>query len=58
LNINNNNNDNEPRIMKLVGHVTCVGDKSNASKVAVGRLKERNHLEDVRIDDSVILNRT
>ena len=32
-----------------------MGELSNASKVAVGKMKERDHLEDVGMDDSVIL---
>ena len=42
-------------MMKRAGHVACMGDKSSASKVAVGKLKEGDHLEDVSIDDGVIL---
>jgi len=32
-----------------------MGGKSNAYNFGVGKLKERDHLEDVSIDDSVVL---
>jgi hypothetical protein len=32
------------------------GENKNACKVLVGRPKERDHLEDLSVDDSIIFN--
>jgi hypothetical protein len=42
--------------MREAGHVAHVDEKRNAYRVLVGKLKERDHLESLRIDGRLILN--
>jgi len=41
--------------MGWVGHVACMGERTDEYKVLVGRPNGRNHLEDLSVDGSIIL---
>jgi hypothetical protein len=41
--------------MRWVGHVAHMGDRRGAVRVLVGKPKERDHLEDLRVDGSITL---
>jgi len=41
--------------MRCSGHVTHVGESRGAYRVLMGKLRERNHLEDVGVDGRIIL---
>ena len=43
------------RRTRWAGNVACMGVKRNAYKVLAGKLKERDHLEELHIDGKVIL---
>jgi hypothetical protein len=43
------------RRMKWVGHVTCLVDTGNAYRFWLEELKGRDHLEDLGMDGSIIL---
>jgi hypothetical protein len=44
--------------MRWVGHVACMCDRRCAYRFLVGDMMERNHLEDLRIDGSILLKGT
>jgi hypothetical protein len=41
--------------MRWARHVALRGKKKNAYRALVGNLKEREHLEDLRVDGRIIL---
>ena len=41
--------------MRYAGHVARMGDRRGAFKVVVGKLSERDHLEDLDLDGMLIL---
>ena len=43
------------RIMRYVGHIGHVGESRNAHRVLVGKLRERDHWEDLGINGNLIL---
>lgn len=44
------------RIMRLAGYDKCMGDTRYACISLIGKLKERDHLENISVRDSVVLN--
>jgi hypothetical protein len=45
------------RRMRGAGHVARMGDKKSSSKFWQENVKERDYLEDVRLDGTIILKR-
>jgi len=43
------------RRMRWVGHVARMGDRSDAYRVLVADLRDRDHLEDLGLDGRIIL---
>jgi hypothetical protein len=43
------------RIMRVVGHMACMGKRRRAYRGLTGNLRERNHLEDPDVDIRMIL---
>ena len=41
--------------MRWAGHVERLGEKINTQQVLIGMLNERDHLEDLLVDERIIL---
>ena len=41
--------------LRWAGYVACMGDRRGAYRVLVGDLRERDHLQDLGIDERIIL---
>jgi len=41
--------------MRWAGHVACMGERRGASRVLVGKLEGKDHLEDPGVDGRIIL---
>ena len=42
------------RRMRWAGHVARIGDRRGAYRVLVGKMRERDHLEDLAVDGRII----
>jgi hypothetical protein len=45
------------RGMRRAGHVARMGEMRNAYKISVGKLKWKDHLQDLGVDGKIILER-
>jgi len=45
------------RRMRYAGHVACMGERKRVCRVLLGNLRERNQLEEPRMDKRIILRR-
>jgi len=43
------------RRIRWAGHVACMGERKSVCRVLLGNLRERDHLEEPRVDKGIIL---